>query len=124
MGFSAWFASQMYGTNGAAARFVRDHPGEKLVFAGACKAVRTAPDAPLERGAAWAAARRANLLFSDRRIVCGDWTIPTEDVAQAELLSIRALLSRGYVLKLVTRDGRHWLFGLQHDERLARDLPF
>jgi hypothetical protein len=38
----------LYGTSGAVARFERAHPGERVIFAGATKAVRTPSEQPVQ----------------------------------------------------------------------------
>jgi hypothetical protein len=122
--WSSALADQMYGVRGAAERYRREHPDERIVGAAATKGIRTEGARPVERGVPWVTARRAPLIVTDRRIVCGDWDLPISDVVQAELLTLRAWVSSGAILKVATCDGRHYQFGMTDASAWSVELPF
>ena len=108
----------------ASKRWADAHPGEPVLVHGATKAVRSDRELPVGRGAHWATSRRGAVLVTPKRVVCGDWDVPVDEIVSAELLSFRSLLSGGQMLKLATRSGQHYQFGLQHDDRWDGPLPF
>ena len=114
----------LYRTEAKRRAFLRAHPDEPLCAAGASKAIRVDSDRPVGRGARWVVARRAVLLVSDERLVCGDWEVPVEDIEQAVILRLKSTSGRGIVLKIATRGGQHYQFGLLHDDAWFERLPF
>lgn len=123
MDLTTAFIHALYRTSSAAARFEEAHPGERVMVAAACKAVRSDQELPLSRGSHWALARRANLVISEQRLVCGDWEIAVSDVTRAKRAAIQGTLSRGVVLRLATASG-HYQFGAMAGSGLLGALPF
>ncbi|GAB3653690.1 hypothetical protein GCM10028791_23910 [Echinicola sediminis] len=52
-------------------------------------------------------------MLTDKKIVCGKWTIPLDTIATAELMKINSLFGGGQVLKVQTTDHKHYQFGMQ-----------
>lgn len=114
----------LYRTEAKRRSFERAHPDEPLCAAGASKAIRVDSDRPVGRGARWVVARRAVLLVSNERLVCGNWEVPVGEIEQAVIMRITPKPGRGLVLKIATRDGQHYQFGLLHDAAWFERLPF
>ncbi len=109
----------VYGVQRVATRYQLAHPTEKAVASDACKAISTDTDAAISYGTAWLTARRAVLLLTTHKLVCGNWEIPLEAVASAQLLKIPATLGSGQVLKVATITGRNYQFGMQFNPTWA-----
>jgi hypothetical protein len=60
-------------------------------------------------------ARRAALILTTDKLVCGLWEIALSSIEQAQLVRFKSGLTRGFVLKVATTDGSHYQFGLQYD---------
>ncbi len=114
----------LYRTGARRRAFERAHPDEPVLAAGATKAVRAKADSPVQRGARWVVARRAVLLATEQRLVCGDWEIPVEEIERAAVVRFRSTFSRGLVLKIATKGGEHYQFGLNLDDVWLEKLPF
>lgn len=92
-------------------RFKKQHPNEELLIADGTKAriVKSNEEAQYEMG--WATARRSVLILTTRGLFCGDWAISLSNVQEATLLQIPG----GSVLKVSTKDGLHYQFGMQRN---------
>jgi len=92
-------------------KFRKQHPNEEVLIADGTKArkVETNEEAQYEMG--WATARRSILILTTQQLFCGDWTILLSDVQGATLLHIPG----GSVLKVSTKDGLHYQFGMQRN---------
>jgi hypothetical protein len=62
----------------------------------------------------WAFARRATLVLTDEALVCGDWCIPYEEIADAALVSIPTLFGTARNL-MVWWQGRIYQFQLKSE---------
>lgn len=103
----------IYGTGRTRKRFERENPNEAVLAADASKGIVTAGNQDIRRGVDWITSQRAVVLLTEKRIVCGKWTIPLDTISNAQLLSISSLLSSGHVLKIQTEDGMNYQFGMQ-----------
>ena len=103
----------IYGTHQVKQKFELDHPAEKVLAADASKGIVTDSNQDIQRGLDWVTSQRAVLILTDRRIVCGKWTIPLNTISVAKLLKINSLFGSEQVLKLQTIDGRSYQFGMQ-----------
>jgi hypothetical protein len=92
-------------------KFKKQHPNEEVLIADGTKArkVKSNEEAQYEMG--WATARRSILILTTQELFCGDWTIALSDVQVATLLHIPG----GSVLKVSTKDGLHYQFGMQRN---------
>lgn len=86
----------------------------KVLAAGATKARKFDHDEDVKSGAGWIISRRATLLLTTEKLVCGSWEIPIESIKEAHLLRVKSMFAKAYVLKLTTESG-HYQFGLQYD---------
>jgi hypothetical protein len=71
----------------------------------------TAEGDDIRRGFNWMLSRRGMLKVTTASLVCGDWTIPYDDISQAVLFSIRGAIFPCYVLR-VKSGNRIYQFGL------------
>ncbi|MBM4032530.1 MAG: hypothetical protein FJ291_12195 [Planctomycetes bacterium] len=71
----------------------------------------------------WIVSRRGILRVMPDALVCGDWTIPYQDIDEAVLFSLWGLFVPGYVLRIRSR-GRIYQFGLNWNPFWKRELPF
>src|SRR5215216_40904 len=92
-------------------KFKKQHPNEEVLIADGAKArkVKSNEEAQYEMG--WATARRSILILTTKGLFCGDWTIPLSNVQEATVLQIPG----GSVLKVSTKDGLHYQFGMQRN---------
>lgn len=103
----------IYGVGRAKSNYSKTNPTEKILAADGSKGITTKGDKGIERGLDWVTSRRAVLLLTDKQIKCGNWEIPLENIETAQLLKINSLFGSGHVLKLKTKDERHYQFGMQ-----------
>lgn len=103
----------IYGTGRVRRKYSTDHPDEKVVAADASKGIMTKGDSDVKRGFDWVTSQRAVVLLSDKRIKCGQWNIPLEDIASSELVKINTTFGSGQVLKITTKDQNNFQFGMQ-----------
>jgi hypothetical protein len=100
-------------------KFERNNPDEKVLASDGCKGIITEQNQDIKRGTQWLASKRAVLLLTEKRIICGKWIIPLETVATARLSRIKALFMDGQVLKIQTEDGKNYQFGMQFNTEWA-----
>lgn len=53
------------------------------------------------------------MLLTDKRIKCGQWNIPLEEIVSSELIKINTTFGPGQVLKIATKDQNNFQFGMQ-----------
>lgn len=71
----------------------------------------------------WVVSRRAILKVMPDALVCGDWTIPYQDIEDAVLFSVWSTFVPGFVLRVKSR-GKVYQFGLNWNPFWRRELPF
>jgi hypothetical protein len=115
----------IYGTSRARRKFERENPNEKVLAAGASKGIVTTSNQDIQRGLDWVTSQRAVILLTEKKLVCGKWTIPLEAISKAQLLKINSLFGGGQVLKVQTTDGKNYQFGMQlnHEWDNQQQLP-
>jgi hypothetical protein len=84
-----------------------------VLAADASKGIVTTTNHEIQRGLDWVTSQRAVVLLTDKKIVCGKWTIPLDRVSKAQLLKINSLFGGGQVLKVQTTDDKNFQFGMQ-----------
>ena len=99
----------LYRTGRARRKFERTNPGEKVWAADASKGVITQDDQAIQHGFHWVTSQRAVIMLTDKRIVCGKWTIPLDAITAAQLIKYGS----AHVLKIQTKDGANYQFGMQ-----------
>jgi len=103
----------IYGTERARRKFEREHPHEKVLAADASKGIVTTKNQDIQLGLDWVTSQRAVVLLTDKKLVCGKWTIPLDTISTAQLLKINSLFGGGQVLKIQTTDDKNYQFGMQ-----------
>lgn len=83
----------------------------------------TAEGDDVRRSLSWVTARRARLRVTRHALVCGDWTIPYQEIQEAVLFSIYSIFIPGYVLRVKTKDVTYQ-FGLNWGRFWQGELPF
>ncbi len=110
----------IYGTKRAICKFERENPDERVLAADGSKGIVTEGDQEIRRGANWVVSQRAVVLLTDKRIICGKWTIPLDTIASAQMIRFKSTFSRGQVLKIQTEDGKNYQFGMQYNPEWAQ----
>jgi hypothetical protein len=103
----------IYGTGRVRRKFELDNPNEKVLAADASKGIATTTNQDIQRGLDWVTSQRAVVMLTDKKIVCGKWTIPLDTISIAQLIKINSLFGDGQVLKVQTTDDKNFQFGMQ-----------
>lgn len=103
------FVDFVFMTGRARKKFERDNPNEKILAADASKGIVTKENQNIQRGSDWVTSQRAIILLTDKKIICGKWTILLDSITTAQLL----MIGSGQVLKIQTEDGKNYQFGMQ-----------
>lgn len=90
-------------------KFKKQHPDTEVLIAVSTKARRVKSNDEANAEIGWATARRSILILTTDALYCGDWTILISNIQEATLLQIAG----GSLLKVSTKDGLHYQFGLQ-----------
>ncbi len=102
-----------YGTNRVKRKYQVENPTETVLAADASKAITTNANQDVQRGLEWVFSQRAVVLLTNQKIVCGKWVIPLTDIQAAQLIEIKSLFGKGQVLRIQTKDNKHYQFGMQ-----------
>ncbi len=103
----------IYGVGRVKTNYSKNNPAEIILAADGAKGIITKEDKGIERGLEWVTSQRAVVLLTDKKIISGQWNIPLENIEAAQLLKINSLFGPGQVLKLQTKDNKHYQFGMQ-----------
>ena len=103
----------IYGTARARKKYEMNNPTETVLAADGAKGILTKDLQEITRGLNWAVSQRAIILLTNKKVICGKWTISLEDIATAQLLKVHTLLGGGQVLKIQTNDNKYYQFGMQ-----------
>ena len=101
-------------------KYQKEHPDEKIILCDASKAIELSEDKDPEYGKEWITARRCSVIITDKTIVAGNWTIPLDDIDVSELIKFNSLVGKGMVLKVKTKNGKHYQFGMQYNKNLEK----
>lgn len=85
-----------------------------VLAAGATKARKLDEDEEIRSGIGWATSRRAVLMLTNEKLICGSWEIPLASIKDAQLLRVKSLFAKALILKVAAEDG-YYQFGLQYD---------
>lgn len=107
------FVDQIYGTGRVRRKFELNNPNEKVLAADASKGIVTTTNQDIQRGVDWVTSQRAVIMLTDKKIICGKWTIPLDTASAAQLLKINLLFGSVQVLKVQTTDDKNYQFGMQ-----------
>ena len=113
MGILKKFTDFIYQTEGVKQKFLANYPSEKIIAADASKGIMSKENSEIKRGLDWVTSQRAVVLLTDKRIKCGKWDIPLEDILSAKLVKIKTTYGLGQVLKIETIDNQNFQFGMQ-----------
>jgi hypothetical protein len=103
----------VYGTRRVRRKFELENPNEKVLAADASKGIVTETNQDIQRGLDWVTSQRAVVLLTDKKIVCGKWTVPLETISSAQLIKINSMFGSGQVLKIQIENGVNYQFGMQ-----------
>lgn len=103
----------IYGTGSARRKFELDNPDEKVLVADASKGIVTTTNQNIQRGLDWVTSQRGVVMLTDKKIICGKFTIPLDTISKAQLFKINSLFGAGQVLKVQTTDDKNYQFGMQ-----------
>lgn len=74
------YTNAVYGVSAVVARFKAQEPESIVLAAGATKARRLAEETAVRSEPGWVTARRATLILTNDKLVCGSWTIPLASI--------------------------------------------
>ncbi len=117
------FINLIYRTGARVRAFEAKYPDDTVLVSAGCKALRTDVPIPLERSSRWVFSRRAVVIVSDRRVVCGGWEFDLSDIQQARASVFKGLLSSGQVL-IIHAGSWHYQIGTNTGEDWLDKLPF
>lgn len=103
----------IYGTSRFRKKYQQFNPTDKVLAGDASKTIITDQDEDVTKGVNWVKAKRAVLLLTESKIICGNWEIPIEEIKSAQLLKLSSLLADGMVLKIQTLEDINYQFGMQ-----------
>jgi len=103
----------IYGVGSAKKEFEKRFPNEKILASDATKSIKTQAEKQIERGVDWVVSQRSVIILSDKRIKCGKFEIPLENIEKVEMLIFNTLFGKGQVLKVKTKDDENYQFGMQ-----------
>lgn len=103
----------IYGTGRVRRKYQTENPSESVFAADASKGIVTTNNQDITRGLDWVTSQRAVVLLTDKKIVCGKWKIPLENIQKTQLIKINSLFGGGQVLKIQTKDDKNYQFGMQ-----------
>jgi len=103
------FVDLIYMTGRARRKYERNNPNEKVFAADASKGIVTENNQDIKHGLDWVTSQRAVILLTDKKIVCGKWTIILDAISDVKL----STYGSGQVLQIRTKDGTNYQFGMQ-----------
>ena len=103
----------IYSTRRVRKKYLLDNPTETVLAIDGAKGIVTADNQAVERGIDWVTSQRAVIILTTTKIICGKWTIPLDNINNAQLLEISSVFGSGQVLKIQTKDNKNYQFGMQ-----------
>ncbi len=103
----------IYSTKRVRQKYQTENPTETVLAADGAKGIVTNNDQILERGLDWVTSQRSVILLTTKNIVCGNWSIPLDNINNVQLLEISSIFGSGQVLKIQTKDNKNYQFGMQ-----------
>lgn len=106
----------IYKTNQVKQKYQLQEPTETIFATDACKGIAMVHNQDVRRGSDWTTAQRAVILLTDKKIVCGKWIIPLDNICSAILLKYTSFLTgKGQILKIQTKDNKFYQFGMEQN---------
>ena len=106
------FTDLFYMTKRKREKFEHKNPNEKVLAADASKSIVTEKNKEIQYGFEWVVSKRAVILLTDKRIICGKREIPLNIITTAQLIRVNKI---GQVLKIQTDDDKNYQFGMQYN---------
>jgi len=103
----------IYGTKSIVRKFEVNNPNEKVLAADASKGIMTTSNDEVKYGTNWINSQRAVLMLTNNRIISGKWEIDLGNISKINLIKISSIFGSGQVLKIETKDDKHYQFGMQ-----------
>ena len=103
----------IYGTGRIKSKYLNENPTETILAADGSKGIVTTDNENIQRGLDWVTSQRAVVLLTDKKLICGKWIIPLENIKAVQLLKIHSLFGAGQVLKVQTDTEENFQFGMQ-----------
>jgi hypothetical protein len=113
MGILKKITDFIYGTGRVRKKYSVENPSEQIVAADASKGRMTKGNSDVKRDLGWVTSQRAVVLLTNKRLICGQWSIPLEDIFTSELVKINTTFGPAQVLKITTNKQEHFQFGMQ-----------
>ena len=113
MNLSKKFTDFLYGTERVKRKFSAEHPGEIIFAADASKGIITKSNHEITRGLDWVTSQRAVVILTNKRIKCGRWNIPLEQIISAQIVKFPTTYGAAQVLKIETKNQDNYQFGMQ-----------
>ena len=101
-------------------QYKKGHPDVEVLIADGTKARKAISSEIVQYEMGWVTARRGILMLTTKELVCGDWTIRLPDIQDATLMHI----SGGSLLKITTKDGEQYQFGMQRNSAWEKQELF
>lgn len=101
-------------------RFKQREPDTRIWVAAATKARELKQEREVCYEAAWITSRRGTIILTDTKLVFGLTEITLYSVKKAILERFKVFWARGLVLKIATREGKHYQFGLNYQPAWER----
>ncbi|AOW10734.1 hypothetical protein [Flavobacterium gilvum] len=103
----------IYRTEKVRQKYQNENPNETVLVADASKGIVTTSNQDIMNGLNWVTSQRAVILLTDKKIICGKWTIGLDTISAVQLIKFNSLLGSGQVLKIQTTDDKNYQFGMQ-----------
>jgi hypothetical protein len=103
----------IYNTERVRRKYQMNNPSETVLAADGSKGVMTVENQEIKRGLNWTTSQRAVIMLTDKKLVCGKWIIPLNQISSGQLVKVKALFGSGQILKIQTKDNEYYQFGMQ-----------
>lgn len=113
--FSRWLVNRVFMVGRSVKLFKNQNPGEKILAAGGSKAICLDKDKKISLSHHWVFSKRAVLILTDKRLICGSWSINLKEIKKAQIYKVAAISGKGLVIKIETEENKFYQFGLQYD---------
>lgn len=103
----------IYSTKRVRRKYQMNNPSETVLAADGSKGIMTVKNQEVQQGLNWATSQRAVIMLTDKKLVCGKWIIPLNQISSGQLIKVKALFISGQILKIQTKDNENYQFGMQ-----------
>jgi hypothetical protein len=117
--YSTWYIENRI-VRSRVKKYKKQYPNEKILFAGHSKAISRAFEKEVKVSAEFTDAKRTVFILTDKYVIAREWRIKIEEITHAELNTYDSLYGKAMFLKLKTRSGANYQFGMRYDERFFK----